>query len=96
LNLHPKNRQSLPKICAREGNLENDHGLKQDEHPQGKEGIVPVLIQQPQPNTKDLKHEKGGHCVLFEEVSESGQRDFKANEVVPMRMRTEWQRRLST
>lgn len=58
---------------ADETYLPDDSGLKDDQHDEGEDGVVPVLVQAPKGNTEDLEDEEGCNSVFLEELHELGQ-----------------------
>lgn len=50
--------------------LENNGALKHDEHKRRKEGIVPVFVQAPQGDAKDLKDKERSDGVLGKQLRE--------------------------
>src|SRR6266498_2553833 len=62
--------------------LPNHGAFKDNEHKEGKKTVVPIFVQTPEGNTKDLEHEKRSGCVLREQFSEGGNGDVKF--VVPV------------
>ena len=46
--------------------LPDDGGFKDDEHEEGEDRVVPVLVQTPESDTKDLEDEEWGHGMFFE------------------------------
>lgn len=63
---------ALPDDCALEG----------DEHEEGKERVVPVLIEHPQTNTEDLEDEEGRDGMLLEQLGEGGDGNVKSVEAI--------------
>lgn len=57
--------------------LEYDGALKDDEHEEGKETVVPVLVETPESDTEYLKDKKGGGCVFCKEFCEGGNGDVE-------------------
>lgn len=57
--------------------LGDGRALEDDEHEEGEEGVVPVLVQTPQRDAEDLEDEEGGGGVLAEELEEGGDGDVE-------------------
>ena len=53
---------------ARISNLLDQYGLKGDEHKQGEQAVVPVLVQAPQAHTEHLEDEEGGGGSLSKQL----------------------------
>jgi hypothetical protein len=64
--------------------LEYDSAFKHDQHEKGKQGIVPVLIQTPQTDAKDLEHKERSNSVFLEQFHESGDGNIESR----------WERRI--
>jgi len=62
--------------------LPDDGGLKYDQHEQGEERVVPVLIQAPKSDTENLENEEGGDGVFLEKLSELGQGNVESIEAI--------------
>lgn len=51
-------------------NLPDDRRLEDDQHDQGEDRVVPVFIQAPKSNTKDLEDEEWSDGMFLEEFRE--------------------------
>jgi hypothetical protein len=60
--------------------LEYHSAFKDNQHEKSKQRVVPVLIQTPQTNAENLKHEEGSYGVFLEKFNKSRDRDIKADE----------------
>ena len=58
-------------------NLEDHSAFEHDQHEESEETVVPVLIQAPEGDTKDLEDEKGGRRVFAEQLGEGRNRDIE-------------------
>jgi len=48
--------------------LHNDCALKEKEHSEVKETVVPILVEQPKESTEKLEHEEGSDKMLLVEL----------------------------
>jgi len=46
--------------------LKDDGTFEYDQHKSGEQGIIPILVQTPQSDTKDLKDEEWGYSMFGE------------------------------
>lgn len=62
-----------------------DYGcFKDHQHNQSEKRIVPILVQAPQADTKDLEHKEWSNRMLFEEVDEGRHRNLEPLKTLPM------------
>jgi hypothetical protein len=57
--------------------LEDDGAFKDDQHEEGEERVVPVLVQTPETDTEELEHKEGRHRVLAKDFPEAWHRDVE-------------------
>lgn len=62
--------------------LPNHGTFKDNEHEEGKKAVIPIFVQTPEGNTKDLEDKERSSCMLREQLSEGGNGDVKF--VVPV------------
>lgn len=67
--------------------LPNHSALEHDEHEQSKDAVIPVLIQAPESDTKDLEDEERCGCVFTKELGKRRNGDV---ELVLAVQRLEW------
>lgn len=52
--------------------LEDYSALKDNEHEESEYRVIPILVQAPQPDRKELEDEEGGDCMLCKQFPECG------------------------
>ncbi|KAI6750013.1 hypothetical protein HG531_007278 [Fusarium graminearum] len=87
LNLSPLAQTENPHIVRLDAHateliesaltLPDDGALENDEHKEGEERIVPILIEHPKSNTEDLKDEEWCNGVLLEQFGKGGNGDIE-------------------
>ena len=60
----------LPYLRHVSNLLLNQGALEYDQHEEGEDGVVPVLVQTPQTNTENLKNKEWCSCSFNEKLFE--------------------------